>query len=83
MLVVNIGEAATFRCNSTGLTAWFCKTNKKPFHVGDTLTITNADLEKQGYYICKSINEMGDYIRARAHLIIRGKLRVIMYICLQ
>ena len=48
-------------------------------HVGETLTITNAVFRKQGYYICRGRNETGHVFHARAHLIVRGKLRVFMF----
>ena len=82
-LVVNIGETAQFRCVSTGRTSWFIKDNTEPYHVGDTITITNVDREKQGYYICKGRNETGHAISARAHLIVRGNLRVFMFMFIQ
>ena len=80
MLVVDIGETANFRCISSGHTTWFFKNNTRPYHVGVDLTITNVDAEKQGYYICNGRTKNGHKIQARAHLIVRGNLRVFMFI---
>ena len=70
MRAVIVGNDAQFVCNSHGATKWTFDDGPLPDNVktgaGNTLKITNAQPQNEGFYICEGVDENSNEFHSRA-----------------
>ena len=51
---------------------WYFNDNPTAITTGSILVIPNVDIDHEGQYECRGIDQSGSYFRARANLIVHS-----------